>query len=164
MYTITCWLFTGTLYVANRGLDPLPNPASPSAHFFPQVTLSVPQTRWLSISKSLLGATNLQSQSRISQLSQITHDDSSSPFTMRGLAAMTMASTLGGKGGVADVRMSGNLPRHTTDVYQLQRLLQELMLVYSIGGVSLNPPQARGSSHSLCQQKATIKKCKSLNY
>lgn len=96
-------------------------------------------------------ATNLQSQSYTSQVSQATsHVEGSlgySPFfggKRGGVATLdrvsshvTMASTLQGRGNVAGGGVtSSELPQHTTDIGKLQNLLQELMMVYAIGGVS----------------------------
>ena len=54
----------------------------------------------------------------------------------RATSHVTMASTLQGGGNVAGgLSTSSYLPQHTTDVGKLQTLLQELMMVYAIGGV-----------------------------
>ena len=114
---------------------------------------------WVSTSKSpqtVAASTKLQSQSRTSLFSRTSfltppsvsyRDESSSGRTHfrstesgRGVGGVTdhvtMASALGGGYVAKEGGVSGALPLHTTDVTRLRDLLQELMMAYSIGGVS----------------------------
>ena len=116
-----------------------------------QASLTAPQSKWLSATKSLLApTTKLQSRSYTSQFSQATSyiEGSQGHMSLFGgqrgggvtsdhvTSSVTMASTLRDGGGVvrSNVPLS-DVPQHTTDVGQLQSVLQELMTAYSIGGV-----------------------------
>lgn len=128
-----------------------------------QAPLTAPQSKWLSATKSLLApTTKLQSHSYTSQFSQATsHIEGSLGHAslfggQRGggvtsdhvTSSVTMASTLRDGGGVArSIATLSDVPQHTTDVRQLQSLLQELMMTYSIGGVC-EPLSQECVSHS----------------
>ena len=126
-----------------------------------QASLTGSQSKWPTAPKSLLApTTKLQSHSYTSQATS--HIEGSQGYIplfggQRGggvtsdhvTSSVTMVSTIQDGGGMArSIATLSDVPRHTTDIGQLQSVLQELMIAYSIGGVREPLSQECMQSHS----------------